>query len=441
MKIILILALACSSLASATAEFKLIKSSNPDEYLANHISLFLNNGEIVHIDKSKQEQLEIIRDAILNNMTVTLERKTNFEDKSDIIKSVYALETRNMSIEVESQNNKEMFSLERFNRVNFTSLDPLERSNITRLKSYSDAESLMNTFNGDTRMKSECYNRAHMWTYESVAKQGITLGKVWIFFTRKYIREFRHKWWFHVAPYTNVNDDNGKYILDRGFTMIPYNLENWKNMFIKNKASCPVIKDYNQYENDYKNAYCYLIYSSQYYWQPWQIENLSNKQEHRWGYKGFELKKAYKDSLGRRHGKYPELRANPNGGNTTTPTNSRVDYKRRLGYGEQVYNIPKDNKKVKILSAQSDGTYTIKFLEGPNSGRTGNNWRRHTLAVTNGCARTICVGDNLINLSQDSAKVRVLAIQLNGNFVLEFLSGQHQGKRGNNWLHSELRHQ
>lgn len=56
---------------------------------------------------------------------------------------------------------------------------------------------------------SQCYNRAHIWSYEWFLKHNVNSNKTWIFFTRRYIRKFKFEWWFHVAPSVAVRESDG----------------------------------------------------------------------------------------------------------------------------------------------------------------------------------------------------------------------------------------
>jgi hypothetical protein len=185
-----------------------------------------------------------------------------------------------------------------------------------------------------------------------------------------------------------------------------------------------------------------LLFSSQYYWQPFQIKNLSNEGEHTWGYKDFELKRTYRNALGIWSTNYPRLetssRTSTRPATTTRPT-TNSSYKRKLQVGEYAYNIKKENAKVKIIGKANDGTYSVHFLDGPYQGQLGNNWGRHVLAITNSCAHGFCSGSTVYNKEHD-ADVKILATQLNGQFVIEFLNGPNSGRRGHSWEATSLSH-
>ncbi len=307
MRIFLLLTIALSCLSTFAADSNLIIKL--DESSAKKLSLYLDNGEIVDILKSNKRAISQARDAFSTNEAIKILDKVTSTDYPDTALEVEIVVSKTpYTPEVAPRRKiKNLYSREAYNRIRFRTRNPLEKSKISIAPTYEAAQEIMNSMNGGTREESQCYNRAHMWTYEALIQNNVNLGKVWIFFTKKYIREIGHKWWFHVAPYTHVGDDTFRYVLDRGFTMVPYTMENWKNIFIKNKANCPVVTDYNHYDKRQNSAYCYLIYSSQYYWQPWQLERLSEKKIRFWGYKSNELTITYNDALITWSGHIPTL--------------------------------------------------------------------------------------------------------------------------------------
>ncbi len=297
--------------ASAASNHKIIKVHSPGEFGKNY-SLFMNNGEIFEIDK---QDLEMAQKAI---SAKDLGRKVELE--LDVTSEESKTRTKVLRIEIKVEEakvsrkkiNKEYYSEERIRRVRVENRNPLSNYKLANLSSYEKAQEVMNSFNGDTDKDSQCYARAHMWTYEAFMKHGENLGKVWIFFASKYIREFDYKWWFHVAPFTNIEGYNTPMILDRGFTKSPYQLNNWKNIFMKNKAQCRQIFNYFEYTQNTNREYCFLMFSSAYYWQPIDLENLSRRGTFRWGYVMRDLDWSYSNGLGRRGLRAPYHRGRAN---------------------------------------------------------------------------------------------------------------------------------
>ena len=126
------------------------------------------------------------------------------------------------------------------------------------------------------RNRSQCYNRAHVWAWELNKKvyndRKIQVGKIWLFFTRKYIREYRYKWWFHVSPFVDVNSELR--VMDRKFTKGPLPEKTWTDIFIYSKQRCTEVYKYSDYRDHQFATHCYVIKSSLYYWQPYQVDNV-----------------------------------------------------------------------------------------------------------------------------------------------------------------------
>ena len=464
----------------AFAQYKIEQLFENGEYLDGHVSLFLDNGEIVHFSSKSSELLFRAKLAFDNEHEIEITKISNSSSQADLISDIYNPADKQLAKESTTQ--KEMYSHQGFNEIKFSTHNALEHAAVTKLATYNDAQSLMNQFNGETDEDSQCYNRAHMWSYESLVKSNVSLGKIWIFFTKKYIRENKYKWWFHIAPYTEVAADGQKYILDRGFTLIPYNVQNWKNLFITTKANCPVITKYSEYSKNQYAEDCYLMYSSQYYWQPWQLKSLERKGYRTWGYKQKDLKITYRNALTKWNGLIPELLSTdeepvertpvsitgnngieenenspitessmePRSETSTTseyefnfeaePTNLNrrdTNLNSSLNVGDTVFNIAR-NTKVRISEVARNGTYKILFLEGSLAGKEGSNWGRSDLAIISGCYKSLCVGSSIINTAKGSVYSKIIGLQTDGNYVIEFLEGQLKGRTGSHWTRKDL---
>lgn len=149
----------------------------------------------------------------------------------------------------------------------------------TILENDRHAAEIFGELNRGWRRRSQCYNRAHVWAYESKRSHGLDSMKAFLFFTAKYIREYDYGWWFHVAPYSMVRMGVAgaaeARVLDRTFMRRPVDLQTWTNYFVYPKPKCPVVTRYQDYSEHQYEAYCYLILVSMYYWQPRDIESVS----------------------------------------------------------------------------------------------------------------------------------------------------------------------
>ena len=175
---------------------------------------------------------------------------------------------------------------------------PLDDYDLSQVWNMNDANKLFRSQRTRTRRRSQCYNRAHVWTYE-LKKRGVNSGKVWLFFTKRYIKDYKYKWWFHVAPYVTVKGEEEETVMDREFTRKPETLTKWKNIFMKNNAPCPTVDYYTDYRDNFWDGskYCYFIKSSMYYWQPFDIENLEKGEPQRTDWKRSLLEQAYKNAI------------------------------------------------------------------------------------------------------------------------------------------------
>jgi hypothetical protein len=171
----------------------------------------------------------------------------------------------------------------------------------TDLQSYKEAETVFKgMLNDGDRSRSQCFKRAHIWSYDMWSKLGIFSQKVFIFYTQRFIQLDKDaKWWFHVAPM--VVAGGTEYVMDGTFMQKPITVREWQDHFIKsNKITCPVIEDYQIYAKNQWNRLCFLMKVPMYYFRPLDIEQrdaqgtlrnhwiLEELQDARRAFKGFE---------------------------------------------------------------------------------------------------------------------------------------------------------
>ncbi len=156
----------------------------------------------------------------------------------------------------------------------------------TVLSTFQEAQALFNRQDKRTKRHSQCFNRAHGWAYDMWRLAGVSTQKVFIFFTQRYIRNYRYKWWFHVAPYTLVQSSQGpiEHVLDVTFSRGPLQMRPWTDMFMQNNAPCPTVQSYSQYRLNQDTQDCYLLKTSMYYRVPSELERLESEgvQKHNW---------------------------------------------------------------------------------------------------------------------------------------------------------------
>lgn len=142
------------------------------------------------------------------------------------------------------------------------------------LRNNAEASTIFKRMKRGWQNESQCYNRAHVWAYEEFNRTQLKSMKLFLFFTNRYIRNYRYKWWFHVSPMAYVKEGSSTVsrVLDRRYTGGPRYVKTWTDNFIYSKRSCPVVNKYSDYRNNQQKEDCYLIPVSMYFWQPRDID-------------------------------------------------------------------------------------------------------------------------------------------------------------------------
>lgn len=146
----------------------------------------------------------------------------------------------------------------------------------TVLPNLDSVNSIFRKMNRGWQRDSQCYNRAHVWNYEEYVRSGLLSKKVFIFYTRRYIRDYNFKWWFHAIP-TVLAQHEGTIVeryLDPMFARTHLTRKAWTDIFIKSRRDCPVITKYSQYRDNQETEHCYLHFASMYYWQPRDLDKF-----------------------------------------------------------------------------------------------------------------------------------------------------------------------
>jgi len=140
----------------------------------------------------------------------------------------------------------------------------------TNLATEGEAKSLFSSLNIPIKSNSQCYQRAHLWAHLMWTDTFTRSMKVFLFFTRRYIEDYKYKWWFHVSPFVYVNGDPR--VLDYEFTNGPLAMRRWTDVFIKPKVNCPLIDHYEDYSEHQFEELCYIREVPMYYYQPINVK-------------------------------------------------------------------------------------------------------------------------------------------------------------------------
>jgi hypothetical protein len=255
-----------------------------------------SDGVMYEISQDNKEVIELAKESMAKQIEVEVE----FNDSSEV-ENVLELRNTITKIRLATQDvDQALHEASELLTKDFSNNGGLQNSYVTNVSSQNQANQLFQTLRRDTKTKSQCFNRAHVWSWElnkkSVGGRSIQTGKIWIYFTKKYIREYKYKWWFHIAPYITVNGNVR--VMDRSYLSQPASEKVWTDSFISSKQTCPEIYKYSDYSNNQYSSHCYVMKSSVFYWQPWQLENVETKNQGRHGWVPYELKKAYRNAIG-----------------------------------------------------------------------------------------------------------------------------------------------
>lgn len=135
----------------------------------------------------------------------------------------------------------------------------------------SELQNIWNRMNPYIKRKSECSDRAHVWTYDEFQKTGTKSQKAFLLLTDTYIKRTRFKWWFHVAPlYTTTSGK--KIVMDYQFLDHPVTFDEWKNLLVFSKRECVTEFSFLAYNAGADQTQdCYTKHSPMYYYVPGDI--------------------------------------------------------------------------------------------------------------------------------------------------------------------------
>lgn len=165
------------------------------------------------------------------------------------------------------------------------------------LKNSNEALKVFNQMRKDYTKDGECYSRAHIWAYEEHQRSKMNLMKIFMFFTERYIRNYKFHWWFHVTPMVYVANFQSPRTLDRRYSGGPRQTLTWSNTFVKTQRRCKIVTKFDDYWLNQETQDCYHIYSSMYYVIPRDLEKRDLTGQEKTDFIEREIKRAYRDGF------------------------------------------------------------------------------------------------------------------------------------------------
>lgn len=242
--------------------------------------IYLSTGQVVSYPAAIKSQMDVLKEAVTSKkwflITINKEREiTSFE---------LTQPERQISFAPMSYKSRSMLN---------------EEFQPSILKNLDAARSFFYDARTDANIDSQCYNRAHIWTYEWRTKRNLYSSKAWVFFTRRFIRKYKFEWWFHVAPMVHVVIDNKvkERVMDIKYAKGPLKLKQWTDIFMRDNADCPVVDKYTDHANFPESGSCFVMKSSMYYYQPVDLEQLEMTGTPKMMWLEGEVKHAYMEAF------------------------------------------------------------------------------------------------------------------------------------------------
>lgn len=169
-----------------------------------------------------------------------------------------------------------LFATKAFSPANLQNKMLIEEDYQPTVVADGDIAAIFNRMNPYMKRKSECSDRAHVWTWDEFNRTGIKSEKAFLMLTDTYIKRTRFKWWFHVAPMYRTTSGK-KIVMDGQFLDHPVTYEEWKNNMVWSKRECVTDFRFQDYDAGADQSQdCYIKFTPMYYYIPQSIGDLEN---------------------------------------------------------------------------------------------------------------------------------------------------------------------
>lgn len=274
MRYLLLLMMSISAFAGYTVKSHIVEiEDNGDEKTLDVLVSY--DGRIFKVDKENTSLIEELKVAREIGSQVEIDLQTNFVSEHILNEIEEIKEVRLLSREGTRKSRRTFVD---------EPISPMNNYIPSDLGTYEKAERIFKGLRnvGKTQRRSQCFNRAYVWSKYMYKTAGVRSMKVLIFYSRRYRREIKgSKWWFHIAPVVKVQDEY--YTMDYEFHRRPKTVKDWQNFFtfrIPDKQyDCRFITHYSEFKKNYDNysEWCFLQYTSMYYWEPNDIARVENE--------------------------------------------------------------------------------------------------------------------------------------------------------------------
>lgn len=231
------------------------------DHITDDALVFLTSGQVAKINVNNTVLLEKLNESLQKRESVNLELDENREilDVSTAVEKSFSTETEPVPVE----------------EPKMLGPDPMAGYSPSVLTE-ANVKNYFREMRHATKEETQCFNRAMVWTYEMRVKHNVYSQKIWIYFTRKYIRKYNFEWWFHVSPMVRMIVDGQvkERVIDRKYSSGPLPIQKWGNIFLRDDFKCPTVHSYSDHANFPEAGSCFYMKSPMYYYQPVDLEFL-----------------------------------------------------------------------------------------------------------------------------------------------------------------------
>ncbi|WPU65225.1 hypothetical protein [Peredibacter starrii] len=103
--------------------------------------------------------------------------------------------------------------------------------------------------------------------------------------------------------------------------------------------------------------------------------------------------------------------------------------------GDKLFNMPannQDHNSMKVVGITADDKFVLQYLDGEYTNEIYSGWTAQVLSKTTGCSGQLCVNDTVFNM-KNKFQAKIVGIQPDGNYILQYLDGEYTGERGGGW--------
>jgi hypothetical protein len=100
--------------------------------------------------------------------------------------------------------------------------------------------------------------------------------------------------------------------------------------------------------------------------------------------------------------------------------------------GQNVINVSNNNRTASVIGIATNDTFVLNYDDGSG---IGSGWSRADLAVESGCSNDLCVGQKVVNISNENRTGNIAGIEYDGLIVMSYDDGSGLGS---GWSRSDL---